>query len=80
MAGSVIHEDLILKARKLRQDTFNAFVECGEAHLGGSFSIIEMLIALYSIIYCKNFRGIIKILAIIFFAFRLSVNDRVNQS
>jgi len=47
MAGSVIYKDLILKARKLRQDTFNAFVEHGEAHLGGSFSIIEMLIALY---------------------------------
>ena len=39
--------DLEVKAKKLRQDTFNAFVEHGEAHLGGSFSIIEMLIALY---------------------------------
>ena len=50
MAGSVIYKDLILKARKLRQDTFNAFVEHGEAHLGGSFSMIEMLIALYGVV------------------------------
>ena len=41
------YEDLVEKAKKLRQDTFNAFVEQGEAHLGGSFSMIEMLIALY---------------------------------
>ena len=47
MVGSVLYEDFILKARKLRQDTFNAFIEHGEAHLGGSFSMIEMLIALY---------------------------------
>lgn len=39
--------DLIAKSKKLRQDTFSAFVEHGEAHLGGSFSIIEILIALY---------------------------------
>ena len=50
MAGSVMYEDLILKARKLRQDTFNAFVEQGEAHLGGSFSMIEMLISLYDVV------------------------------
>jgi transketolase len=41
------YNDLIEKAKKLRRDTFNAFVEHGEAHLGGSFSIIEMLIYLY---------------------------------
>jgi len=41
------YDDLIEKAKQLRRDTFNAFVEHGEAHLGGSFSIIEMLIALY---------------------------------
>ena len=41
------YDDLIEKAKKLRRDTFNAFVEHGEAHLGGSFSIIELLIALY---------------------------------
>ena len=39
--------DLIEEAHKLRQDTFNAFVEHGEAHLGGSFSMIEMLLTLY---------------------------------
>ena len=54
MAGSVIYEDLILKARKLRQDTFNAFVEQGEAHLGGSFSMVEMLIALYEVVLKKD--------------------------
>ena len=31
----------------MRQDTFKAFVEHGEAHLGGSFSMIEILIALF---------------------------------
>jgi transketolase len=41
------YADLAEKAKKLRRDTFNAFVEQGEAHLGGSFSIIEMLIVLY---------------------------------
>ena len=41
------YQHLVEKAKKLRRDTFNAFVEHGEAHLGGSFSIIEMLIALY---------------------------------
>ena len=41
------YEYLAEKAKKLRRDTFNAFVKHGEAHLGGSFSIIEMLIALY---------------------------------
>ena len=41
------YEYLVEKAKKLRRNTFNAFVEHGEAHLGGSFSLIEMLIALY---------------------------------
>jgi transketolase len=40
-------EDLEEKSKILRQDTFIAFVEHGEAHLGGSFSIIEILIALF---------------------------------
>jgi len=44
--GEVFY-DLVEKAKKLRRDTFNAFVEHGEAHLGGSFSIIEILISLY---------------------------------
>jgi transketolase len=42
------------KAKKLRRDTFLAFVEKGEAHLGGSFSMIETLISLYEIILKKN--------------------------
>ena len=42
-----MYDDLISKARELRQQTFHAFVEHGEAHLGGRFSIIEMLLALY---------------------------------
>ena len=46
----MLHKDLIEKAKKLRQDTFNAFVEQGEAHIGGAFSMIEMLLALYEII------------------------------
>ena len=29
------------KAKKLRQDTFLAFIQKGEAHLGGSFSMIR---------------------------------------
>ena len=45
-----MHDDLIAKAKKLRQDTFTAFIEHGEAHLGGSFSMIEMLIALYEVV------------------------------
>ena len=45
--NNIIYKDLVEKAKKLRQNTFNAFVDHGEAHLGGSFSIIEMLIALY---------------------------------
>ncbi len=50
MAGSIKNYDLILKARKLRQDTFKAFVKYGEAHLGGGFSMIEMLIALHEVV------------------------------
>ena len=42
-----MYEKLIAKSKKLRQDTFSAFIEHGEAHLGGSFSMVEMLIALY---------------------------------
>jgi len=42
------------KAKKLRQNTFLAFIEKGEAHLGGSFSMIEPLIFLYNSILKKN--------------------------
>ena len=41
------YQHLIEQAAQLRRDTFMAFVEHGEAHLGGSFSLIETLIALY---------------------------------
>jgi len=48
------YKKLEKKAKKLRQDTFLAFIKKGEAHLGGSFSMIETLIALYEIILKKN--------------------------
>ena len=48
------YKKLKKKGKKLRQDTFLAFIEKGEAHLGGSFSMIETLIALYEIILKKN--------------------------
>ena len=35
------------KALKLRQKTFQAYLEYGEAHFGGDFSMIEMLLALH---------------------------------
>ena len=35
------------KALKLRQKTFDAFIKKGEAHLGGSFSMIEILLFIY---------------------------------
>ena len=31
------------KALSLRQKTFETFIKMGEAHLGGSFSMIEIL-------------------------------------
>ena len=49
-----MYDDLIEKAKKLRQDTFNSFIEKGEAHLGGSFSMIEMLITLYEVTLKKG--------------------------
>ena len=45
---------LVEKAKKLRQNTFKAFIEHGEAHLGGSFSIIEILLALYEEVLHKE--------------------------
>ena len=46
-------KNLIKKAFKLRQDTFKAFIQ-REAHLGGSFSMIEIIITLYELILKKN--------------------------
>jgi len=48
------YNNLVEKANELRRDTFNAFIEHGEAHLGGSFSMIEMLIALYEVILTEE--------------------------
>jgi transketolase len=45
---------LIKSAHELRKDTFLMFVKKGEAHLGGSFSIIESLVILYKDILKKN--------------------------
>ena len=42
------------KAKLLRQKTFLEFIEKGEAHLGGSFSMIEALISLYDVIMKEN--------------------------
>ena len=48
------YKTLIKKAKELRQETFLAFIKKGEAHLGGSFSIIEILLTLYEVIMKKN--------------------------
>ncbi len=45
---------LIDKAHNLRKETFKAFIKKGEAHLGGSFSMIEILILLYEKILKKK--------------------------
>ena len=42
------------KAHKLRKDTFIEFIKKGEAHLGGSFSMIETLVLLYEAILKKK--------------------------
>jgi Transketolase, N-terminal subunit len=47
-------ESLKKKALELRIQTFNAFIKKGEAHLGGSFSIIEILITLFEVIMKKK--------------------------
>ena len=46
-------DTLINKAKLLRQKTFDAFIEKGEAHLGGSFSMIEILLTIYEKILKK---------------------------
>ena len=40
-------DDLKIKAKELRKKTFNAFIEKGEAHLGGAFSMMEILLSIY---------------------------------
>ena len=54
MGNNSTYKYLIDKALKLRQDTFNAFIKQGEAHLGGSFSIIEILLALHEEVLTKE--------------------------
>ena len=44
------YKNLIKKASDLRKSTFLAFIKKGEAHLGGSFSMIETLIALFEVV------------------------------
>ena len=47
-------KNLEKKSLDLRRKTFIKFIEKGEAHLGGSFSMIEILIYLYEKILKKN--------------------------
>lgn len=47
-------EFLKKKAKDLRIQTIKEFIKKGEAHLGGSFSCIEILISLYEVILKKN--------------------------
>ena len=54
MGNNSVHKYLVDKALKLRQDTFKAFIKHGEAHLGGSFSIIEILLALHEEVLTKE--------------------------
>lgn len=48
------NQRLIKKARELRIETFFAFIKKGEAHLGGAFSMIEILIFIYEIVLKKS--------------------------
>lgn len=48
------YKNLSIKAKKLRLKTFRAFIKKGEAHLGGSFSLIEILISLYEVVLKKK--------------------------
>ena len=50
----MIIKKLKKKALNLRRKTFLKFIEKGEAHLGGSFSMIESLVFLYEKILKKN--------------------------
>ena len=42
------------KSANLRIKTFNAFISTGEAHLGGSFSMMESLIVLFELVLKKS--------------------------
>jgi transketolase len=54
MKKNINIESLKLSAQELRKKTFLSFIEKGEAHLGGSFSMIEILITLYKKILEKE--------------------------
>ena len=75
MLKPTTNEYLISQAHKLRQKTFEAFVEHGEAHLGGSFSMIELLIALYEVILNENDKFILSIPFIISILFLFPLKD-----
>ena len=47
-------DDLKIKAKELRKKTFNAFIEKGEAHLGGAFSMMEILLSIYEVVLKKE--------------------------
>ena len=47
-------KNLQFKAKKLRQETLMMFIKKREAHLGGSFSMIEILLTLYELILKKR--------------------------
>ena len=48
------YKRLVEKSLLLRKKTFETFISKKEAHLGGSFSIIEILISMYEKILKKN--------------------------
>ena len=50
----MIFKKLQNKALNLRKNTFLTFIKKKEAHLGGSFSMIEIIILLYELILKKN--------------------------
>jgi len=47
-------DNLKNKALDLRRKTFQAFIDKGEAHLGGAFSMMETLLSLYEVILKKD--------------------------
>ena len=48
------YKRLEILANKLRKDVFRSFIKKGEAHLGGSFSMIEILISIFEKIQKKK--------------------------
>ena len=54
------------KAKNLRIKTFIEFIKKGEAHLGGSFSMIEILLTLYEKILKKMINLFLASLTLLF--------------